>query len=392
MKPDVLIIGGGVIGLCLADELLRGGLSVTVVDKGRMGREASWAGAGMLTCRPRVKQNPDEIDYHDLCLLSVRLHKVWAQRLQDETGIDVGYRQCGAIELLLSGAGDSSSIEERRQIPELPPEKAELRRHLDGYIAGCNARGVRARKIDSAQARELEPGLGENEGGIEFPDEPQVRNPWFVRALIASVEKQGGELLEGVDAADLDIHAGKMRGVILRDGGRISAGTVAVCAGAWAGQLPGLVEHSPQSRKIEPVRGQLLCYQAGAELARRLLTYGNHYIVPRGDGIILIGATHEKAGFEKKVTAEGVQELERFAHRLLPALKNAAPLNAWSGLRPGLKGKHPIIGPVLKIAGLYIAGGHYRNGLTLAPATAELLTAIIVRKTPEISVKTWLPE
>jgi len=413
---DVLIVGGGAIGLCLADELLRGGARVTVLDKGPVGQEASWAGAGMLTCRPRYKATPGEADYYDLCGLSVKLHKEWSERLLSETGIDVGYRVCGAIELLAGSIGEASSrtsLLYKEALPDLPPEKEELRRNLDAFIATCNERGVRARKLDARQVRELEPQLCEVAGGIEFPDEPQVRNPWFVRALAANVRRMGGVIREGVEVADLDLVPAsgsnppgdrsvpatranapgtRVVGVKLKNGEKIAAGAVAICAGAWAGQLPALVDAAPVTKKIEPVRGQLLCYQADPKLAQRLLTYGNHYIVPRGDGVLLVGATHEKAGFEKKVTEAGMEELARFGQALLPALTNVRLLKAWSGLRPGMKGRHPVVGPVTKIHGLYVAGGHYRNGLTLAPATAELLAALILKKTPRISVKMWLPD
>ena len=435
MTSDVLIVGGGVIGLSLADCLLREGLAVTILDKGALGQEASWAGAGMLTCRPRLrseagKQNeelctgceqphalteecgaagkngtppgpplnkgggngrdqpqpvaPSKLpnvvspapDISDLKLLSVRRYPVWAERLKAETGLDIGYRVCGALEMLAPGE-----------------DSAEDRKRLTDLAAGCKARGVRAEWLGGDELRKRERHLHpEIMGGLEIPDEAQVRNPWFLRALIASVKAKGARILEGHAVADVDVDASNRAcGVILRNGEKIAAGSVVLSAGAWAAEFPSVVRGAPASGKIEPVRGQIIAYQADPELAKRLLTSGNHYIVPRGDGVILLGATHEKAGFDKTTTLEGREELENFAKKVLPKLSTCAILKTWAGLRPGLKGRHPLIGPVGKMTGLFVAAGHYRNGLVLAPATAEVLSAFILKKVSPLSIETWLP-
>jgi glycine oxidase len=456
MKPDVLIVGGGVIGLSLADCLLREGLSVTILDKGALGQEASWAGAGMLTCRPRLrpasKQIAEEMctgceqphpvteecgqaegrrpkaegrngtppgpplneggenggrpqaatpvsgepDISDLKLLSVRRFPVWAERLKAETGVDIGYRVCGALEVLAPGE-----------------DAAEDRKRLADLAAGCTARGVRAEWRSGEELRQRERNLHrEITGGLEFPDEAQVRNPWFLRALIASVKAKGARILEGHAVADVLVEGKKngtppgpplneggengdasnrVTGVVLQNGEKIAAGIVVLCAGAWVAQFPSVVRAAPASGKIEPVRGQIIAYQADPKLATRLLTCGNHYIVPRGDGVILLGATHEKAGFDKMTTAQGREELENFSKKVLPNLSTCAILKTWAGLRPGMKGRHPLIGPVGKMTGLFVAAGHYRNGLVLSLATAEVLSAIIVKKTSPLSIEPWLP-
>lgn len=376
MITDLLIIGGGAVGLSLADCALREGLRVTVLDKGDMGRESSWAGAGMLTCRPRPRRTPGEFDYHDLKIFSCQLHVQWAARLLEETGIDVGYRVCGALELILtqeSPAAQQSAIHE--------------------WIAACNERGVFARLINSADARRLEPSLTVDFAqAIEFPGEAQIRNPRFIRALLESIRKKGGQLREGAAVADLHVEAGRCHGVILQSGEKVPAAAVAVCAGAWTSQIPVLAQAVPGITKISPVRGQLLCYETRPEIARRLLTLDNHYAVPRGDGVVLVGATHDHAGFDKSITTEGTCELENFAHWLLPDLRQLKPVHMWTGLRPGLKGRHPLLGPVSKITGLYVSAGHYRNGLNLAPASAELVLATIVGRKPKIPVESWLPD
>jgi glycine oxidase len=372
MIPDLLIVGGGIVGLSLADCALRAGLRVTLLDKSACATEASWAGAGMLTHRPWPRRG-DGIDYGDLTELSVNLHATWATRLKEETGIDPCYRRSGALEIFTS------------------PDDGARAKEL---IAGCNSRGVRAALIPGADARKLEPGLAEHiSGAIHFPHEAQIRNPRLLRALLASIKKQAVTLHEHCDVADIDIDSEKSvaRGVVLRSGERLAAGAVAVCVGAWGAQLPALVAAAPVVAKIHPVRGQILCYQAAPELASRLITQDRHYIVPRGDGVLLLGATHENAGFEKATTAAGLAELQTFGHAILPALRKLTPIKHWAGLRPGLKGRHPIFGAVPHVGNLFLALGHYRNGLTLAPATAELLLAIILRKKPPFCVKNWAP-
>jgi glycine oxidase len=374
MNADLAIIGGGAVGLALADCALREGLSVAVYDRGEPGREASWAGAGMLTARPRPRHKPGLIDYHDLSLYSVQLHSEWAQRLLSETGIDVGYRVSGALEVILP----------QHNTPE-------DQRDQESLLAGAAERGVRARRIGADEAKRLEPALtGEIAGAIEFPDEAQIRNPRFVRALLASVVAKGGAIHANAEIADVLVSGGKARGLIMKDGREVSTGKVAVCAGAWSAQFPSLVKAAPAVAKVEPVRGQILRYETHPKFATRVLTCDRHYIVPRGDGVVLVGATQERAGFIKEATAEGRAELEGFAHALVQYFSDLQPIQHWAGLRPGLKGKHPLLGPVLGVEGLYIALGHFRNGLTLAPASAQLVIDSIFNRTGKIPVKPWL--
>jgi glycine oxidase len=373
-KPDLLIVGGGVIGLSIADCALRNGLSVTILDKGPLGQEASWAGAGMLTCRPMPRRHPG-FDYHDLSLLSCKLHAQWAERLRDETGIETGYRVSGALELFY---------------PE--NESANLQLELETLVNAATERGMRARILNGSDVRKLEPNLRNDcVAAIEYPDEAQTRNPWFLRALIASVNKHGGKIVEGTAVKDVLIDDSKATGVELQNGEKIQAGAVVIAAGAWSGQFASVIKFAPIVGKIYPVRGQILCYQAEPDFAQKLLTCDHQYIVPRGDGIILVGATKENAGFEKVTTEEGTSALKSFAEKLLPELKTKPLVKAWAGLRPGLKGRHPIIGPVEEVANLYVASGHFRNGLTLAPATAELLVDVILAENAQFSVEAWYP-
>lgn len=375
MSPDLLIIGGGIVGLTLAERALRDGMRVTVLDKAAPGREASWAGAGMITCRPRPRHREGVSDYHDLTLLSAQLYPELCARLQSETGIDPGCRISGALELLPLNPSD------------------EEQTNAESLVAGGRARGIPVRRIDAYELGQREPALNSAHfsGAVEYTTEANIRTPWMLSALLACILKRGGTIESDAAVADLLLNAEGTRtiGVVLKSGRRIEAGAVAICAGAWAGEFPTLNRLVPACTKVHPVRGQILCYNADVKLARRMLTCERQYIVPRGDGIYLIGATHELAGFEKATTDEGRVELTEFAHRLLPGLKNVSPIQSWAGLRPGLKGKHPLLGEARASKGLFLACGHYRNGITLAPATAELLVDAIRGRTPKISLEPW---
>ncbi len=373
--PDLLIIGGGVIGLSLADRALRDGLRVKVLDKSTPGRESSWAGAGMITCRPRPRVREGIPDYHDLTLLAAKLYPEWTARLQAETGIDTGYRVSGALELL-----PQTLLDEEEQ-------------NVASLIAGGRERGMPARRIDQLELRQREPGLNAEifSGAVEYTTESQIRSPWLVGALLSSIQKRGGSVEPEAAVADVTLSTDGSRatGVVLKSGRELPAGAVAVCSGAWAAELPALVKLAPACGKVHPVKGQLLCYNADPKLARRVMTCDKNYIVPRGDGIYLIGATHELSGFEKTPTEAGREQLTKFAHALLPGLKNFAPIKTWAGLRPGIKGKHPLLGEVRSTQRLFVACGHYRNGLTLAPATAELLNAAIQGRETAVGIEAW---
>jgi len=372
-EPDLLIVGGGAIGLCIAEAASRRGLRVVLLERDRPGTRASWAGAGMLNLRPWPKARPDLPDYHDLLGLSMTLHAQLAARLKEEVGLDTGYRACGALELIADAKHAANAAR---------------------LLEGCRARNVQAERLTPAQARELEPGLDPT-GLLEvlhLPQDGQVRNPHLLRALIAALKSREVPIREGCDVADLWVEAGRVRGVITRDGARIAGAQVVVAAGAWTCQFPELVKAAPRAGKIEPVRGQIVCFQARPGIATRLLTAGHHYLVPRADGVVLAGSTTERTGYEVATTPAGQGELRAFAEALLPELKRAPPLRGWAEVRPGLKGRHPLMGPVPGLRGCFIASGHYRNGLGLAPVTGEIIAALAANAAPPIEISPWKPK
>ncbi|HEY3324403.1 MAG TPA: FAD-dependent oxidoreductase [Planctomycetota bacterium] len=379
-SADVLIIGGGVIGLSVAEAALRRGLSVTLLERERLGSRASWAGAGMLQCHPRPSHKRQSPDHVDLTLASIRLHEQWAARLIEETEIDPQFWRCGTVELFTA------------------EEAADVERLLQGAAQ----RGIRTQRLSRTEVKALEPALGdlpEVAEGILFPDDAQVRPPRLLKALAFSVRQQQANVKEGVAVADLWIENGRALGAIAMDGTRHAAGSVVVCAGAWAGRLPGLAQVLPRIGKVEPVRGQVACYsslesgslESGVSGPSHVINFHGQYLVPRRDGVLLAGSTTEKVGFESTTTELGIGALRQFAARMLPALNGVTPVQAWADLRPGLKGTHPMLGPVRGVSGLFVAAGHYKNGLCLAPVSGEAIAALLAGQEPPLPVEPWAP-
>lgn len=376
-SSDILIVGGGLVGLSVARCCARLGRSVTLLERERVGSRASWAGAGMLTCHPWPKPPEGESDYHDLVLESIKLHEAWAGELRDETGIDVGFVRCGALELI---GPERSSTASQDNIARM--------------LQGCVQRGIRSERISLAEAARLEPNtrLDGFREAVHFPDDGQVRNNRLGRALAASCRNLGVRIVEGVSVADVDTDGTAARGAICTDGARYMGGKVVITTGAWTPQILSLVKAAPRSAKIEPIRGQILCYQAPVGLCTRLLTTEHRYLVPRPDGVILAGSTMEFAGFSTVTTPEGQDSLRTLAESLLPALKGIEPLMGWADVRPGLKGIHPMLGPVPGVENLYMAAGHFRTGITLAPLTGLLLAEILAGKAVPALAEPLLPK
>lgn len=374
--PDLLIVGGGLVGLSAGYSALRRGLRVEILERERFGSRASWAGAGMLNCRPWPRDGSAVPDYHDLTLTSIPLHEKWAAELLQETGIDAGFVRCGALELYPPGDDTPAG-----------------RDNIERVVEGCRARNVRAERLSPQDAKTLEPNVNFDSAftAVHFPDDAQVRNPRLGKALALACRQRGGVLREGIAVADVWIESDRVRGVVDEKGARRPARNVLAATGAWSAQLPALTRLAPRTAKIEPWRGQMVCYRLEQPIFRRLITVDARYLVPRPDGVLLAGSTMEHVGFESVTTAEGQAELRAFAERLVPALKGVEPEQGWADLRPGLKGNHPILGTVPGAEGLFVAAGHARNGICLAPVSGESIAALLCGEEPPVPLATWLP-
>lgn len=357
MREQILIIGGGVIGLSLAYELAQRGKQVKMLERGQFGKEASWAGAGML---PPLHREPDLPEYHQLTKLSNQLHREWAERLGEETGIDTGYRTCGAIYLPDDSAADEKlSFYTRHDIPVERCGKAEMQA-LVPTLQNLNG-----------------------EVGYYLPLESQLRNPHHLKALAAACAQRRVELFSRSMVEGLQIENQRIKSVQTFYG-NFQADRVIVCSGAWS---EGLLQSLNLNLQVRPVRGQMVLLDTQEPLFERIVIAGKRYLVPRDDGRVLVGSTEEDAGFEKRNTSQAVAELLAFANSLMPALAGATFEMCWAGLRPASVDKLPYLGQVPEVENLYIAAGHFRNGLQLSPGTARVMAELVCDERPSVGLE-----
>ena len=377
LEYDLAIAGGGIIGLCTAFVAARHGLKVIVLERETApGKRASWAGAGMLNLRPWPKKDLTHPDYQDLMAASIQLHARWAGELRAETGMDVGYLNCGALEIFSQKRMDT--------------EGANFQRRIEG----ARERKVVVEPLTVEEARRMEPhvNFGDAVAVLHYPQDGQVRNPWLTRTLHAACEKRGVVFKTGAEVKTFEFERSRASALVLTTGEKIYARNYALCTGAWSGLFPELGERSPRVSKIEPVRGQLAYFETRPGLSSRLLLEGHHYLVPRADGVYLAGATTERVGFVKETTPQGQQKLRDFAMELLPGLKDSKEVRGWADFRPGLKGRHPLLGPVPGYSNVLIGAGHYRNGVGLGPISGQILGDLAAGKPPQIDISPWVPE
>ena len=340
MTTDVVIVGGGVIGLATAHELLRRGVAVTVLERASCGREASWAGGGILS--PLMPW-----DYTDpvtqLTQASIKLFPELIESLKLKTGIDPEYQTSGLLAL-------SGNFGERDAVAE----------------AWCAHNVFPIKKIP---AREIAPELTCDGAALWLPSVTQVRNPRLLQALAKSVEKSGGSIIEYAEVTSWKIERGRVVAAITSQG-EYTAANFVIAAGAWSRPLLG--EHACKL-DIRPVRGQMLLFKAEPGLLRTIILQDGFYLIPRQDGHILAGSTLEEAGFDKSTTDSAREVLLAKARALLPQLTAEMLAGHWAGLRPGSPDNIPVIDRHPAIANLYLNSGHHRYGVTMAPASAHLL-------------------
>lgn len=351
---DVIIIGGGVIGLSLAYELAGQGVTVAVLDQGQMGQEASWAGAGILPPgNPDFAQSPE-------ARLRAASHVLWprlTERLRDETGIDNGFRRCGGVEVRLDGSCTD----------------------LDDEIAAWRDEGVAVELLKGDAIFDCEPALHrETVAAYRLPEMGQVRNPRHLKALVAGCAARHVTLQPGTPVVGFD-RVGEKVAAVETGQGRVAGGQFVITSGAWSSRL--LAEAGCRTQ-VRPLRGQMVLLNAQPLPVQHVINVGPRYIVPRADGRVLVGSTEEPAGFDKRNTAAGVGGLAAFANEVVPALRNATFERAWAGLRPQSADGLPHLGLVRGTENLYVAAGHFRAGLQLSPITAVVLSQLLLGRAP----------
>ncbi|MEX1042246.1 MAG: glycine oxidase ThiO [Pirellulaceae bacterium] len=369
--PDCLIVGGGVIGLSLALELSRHGASVTLVEKGAIGKEASWAGAGLLPpANPDHSFEPQE----RLRGLSHQLFPQWSAWLREQTGIDNEFEVCGGV-YVARDIGEAAS--------------------LASAMFQYEEEGVRVEKLTQVELLTMLPGLSAEipyRSAYSLPDEAVVRNPRHLKALKTACQMQGVRLVPETEVQCFTLGQQRITGVETNQG-TFTGSQVALCAGSWTQLLSDLLfeqlglANEIQRPEIEPIRGQMLLFHTGETILLSCpVNEGPRYLVPRRDGHLLVGSTVEEAGFDKSNTPEAIEDLQQFAFSLLPALREAQLIQAWSGLRPASLDRIPYIGRIPGIENAFLAAGHYRSGLHLSPATAQLLAQLMRGETPQIDL------
>lgn len=358
---DFLIVGGGVIGLLLARELSSGGARVTVIERGECGKEASWAGGGIVsplypwryTKAVTALASSAQADYPDL-----------ASRLLQETGIDPEWERTG---LLMLDAEDAREA-----------------------LAWAENIGSTMKALSAQSIYQHEPALAPDfRQGLWMPDIANIRNPRLLKALLKSLQLQPRvSLLQHSSVTGFIQHMGKeerrLDGVeFLRDGrkGKILGQHIVVTAGAWTGDL---LKTLPLNVAVQPVKGQMLLLKPAKRLINSIVLTNGRYLIPRRDGHLLVGSTLEYAGFDKSTSEEAQQSLLASALSLIPELKNAPLIAHWAGLRPGAAQGVPFIGNVPGFSNLSVNAGQFRNGLVLAPASAGLHADILLGRPPRV--------
>lgn len=334
---DVIIIGGGLIGLSLAIALRKRGATVLVVERGEPGREASQAAGGMLVDCPL--ETPGALQ--PLATASAQMYPAFVRELEIVSGMKADLRDQGTILFA-------------------DPKHA----------AACQPIG-----LTPTNPRQLEPELAGDQTAYYLP-ERSVDPRAVTAAALKAAKNLGVDFSSGDPVTAVNLSDSQVTGVSTTKT-KFAAAKVVNCAGAWSGQI------GPQAFPTRPVKGQMLCFvMPKRELIRHVIRSPKAYLIPRSDGRLLVGATVEEAGFDKRTVPETIQRLHHATLELVPKLRDAKILEDWAGLRPGTPDALPILGAT-STPGYYVATGHFRDGILLAPITAQVIAAVIEGKEPE---------
>ena len=353
--PDCIVVGGGAIGLLTARQLFLEGVDVLLLEKGPLGGESSWAGGGIISPLYPWRYG-DAVNL--LAERSKKIYPVLAKKLFDETGND--------CELICSGLFTVSDNQK-------------------SIIDWANKWSVDASFInDIEKIHAIEKSVGDSvDQGIWMPDIMQIRNPKLVAALKASFDYLSIPYQEQAEVAEIIIKNNKACGVRTHEKAYF-ADKVIIASGAWSAQFS-----ATESVNVIPVKGQMIMYKGEPDLVKRIILSEGHYIIPRQDGRILAGSTLEKIGFDKTISSSAYDELHQAAVELVPLLASLPVERQWAGLRPGTEKGIPYVCQHDEIEGLYVHAGHFRNGIVLGAASAELMTDIVLARNPWCDVRPY---
>jgi glycine oxidase len=356
---DVAVVGAGVIGLAVGWRAAQRGLRVMVIDRAEPGSGTSAVAAGMVA--PIAEALPTEKPLLHLGLASAGAYPDFVAELSEAADADAGYLPCGT--LLVARDADEAEALERE-------------------LAFREKIGLPVHRVRSSEARRLEPALAPTlRLALQIPDDQAIDPRKLAAALARALRHAGGQLRAHTRVAEVVVANDRAQGVRLDDGQRIDCKHVVVAAGVWSPALEGIPEDARVP--IRPVKGQILRLHdpAGPGLLTHVLRMTGGYLVPRGDGRYVLGATMEERGFDTTVTAGAVFELLRDAFELLPSVTELVIDELSAGLRPTTPDNAPAIGPGA-IPGLHWATGHFRHGILLAPVTAQIVAAQLAGDDP----------
>jgi glycine oxidase len=364
---DVVIIGGGVIGLAIGRALARRGVShIVLIERGQLGSEASSAAAGIIG--PQAEANCAD-DFFQLACQSRDMYPEFAAALHEESGTDIELDQTGTLYLAFTYS-DEAEIAHR-------------------YQWQTNA-GYEVERLSASEARIFEPAVSDGVcSALRFPRDMQVENRRLVAALASANEQLGVTLVSACEVREVTEQSGRVTAVETSLGS-ISTPIAIIAAGAWAGSI-SLPDISTAPVRIEPVRGQMICFETNPRLTRHVLYSPRGYLVPRADGRLLAGSTTEHEGFDKRVTFSGVYSLIQHAMEIVPGLVSLPMVDSWAGLRPRSDDGLPVLGQSADIEGLIYACGHYRNGILLTPVTGELMAGIVLGESVPAFISAFAP-
>ena len=347
MSADVVVVGAGIVGLAAAREVAAQGARVVVVERRRVGEEASAAAAGMLAAQIHADARTPLLE---LCLRARERHLRLADELQAETGTSVELSALGALEVALG------EDEERALLARASWQREQ---------------GLRVELLSAQEILQAEPNVNPRvRRGVLYPGDRRLDNVRLVRALATSAVGRGASIVSGRPVTAIVVEHGRVAGV--RAGAEsVRAPIVINAAGAWAGLLGG----DPQPPPVEPVRGQMASFEVAPPLTRHVVWSARGYLVPRPDGRLLAGSTIESAGFDKSVTASGLRMVLDIALEIAPRLADVRVAQTWAGLRPGTPDGWPVLGPG-GLPGLFHAAGLFRNGILLGPLVGEAVARL----------------
>jgi glycine oxidase len=364
LHSEILILGGGVIGCAIARELSQAGHEVLILERGEPAREASWAAAGALIARA---QSSDPDAALSLKLKSLPLFKELCASLQEETGIDSGFRETGGIDFFLTE-------EEIQEIPE--------------FLSWQKSFGIQVEPLSEQELHDLEPHLTPDiVAGAYLPEFTQVRTPWFTRALLTSALKAGTRLETHTEVKDFIQEGDRVVGV-RTDREEVFGGTTILAAGPWS---PALARLLGKEIPGVPVKGQIILLNDRRCPVRHIVHHGKTYITPRDEGRLVVGSTEEWVGFQRENTLAGILGLLTHSREFYPCLEKASVESVWHGFRPLTIDGVPYLGGLSGLEGLLCATGHYRSGIILAPITARILAAMVEGRECGIDLAPYSP-